>query len=119
MSSTYFTSVTETEKITFEDGEWVEIKSKLSIADHDKMAQKLVALELEIEPKSRRNGNKPKPVKAHFLPSTVFMLELAIVSWSFKDEDDNPIPLDVEHIGQLRTDVALKLETEIDDRNPT
>lgn len=119
VSSKYFTSATDTERIDIDDDNWVDIKSKLSISDHDRMTAKMVELEYVTSSNGTRKRDRNKsPIKANFRPSTQFLLQLAITDWSFKDDAGKKITLDYEHIGLLRADVAIVIEEAIGERNP-
>ena len=128
MSSKWFVE-SETERIILGEGtddvEWVDIKAVLSVADQDRLSQLLFDIKVETgNPDSlsraerRRRAKSGKNVDAQFKPSTVALLEVAIVDWSFLDKDNNKIPITTEWIVRLKPVHAAVIEEAIDINNP-
>ena len=117
----YFVNA-EVDRISLEDNEWVDIKHRLSIRDQDLIGEKLMEIELDTntsrEERRRRRQAGEFPGKAKFKPSTVVLLEMSIVDWSFTYPDGNKVPVTVEMIGKMEPELANRLEEEIDQRNP-
>jgi len=95
MSSKWFVE-SEKERITLDEGseeeQWVDIKSKLSIADQDHLGQLLMEIKIDTSnsngiPRAerRRLAKEGKTMDAQFKPSTVALLQVSIVDWSFVD----------------------------------
>ena len=112
----------EVDRIPLEDGDWVDIKHRLSIRDQDLIGEKLMEIELDTstsrEERRRRRQAGEFPGKAKFKPSTVVLLEMSIVDWSFTYPDGSKVPVTVEMIGKMEPALANQLEEEIDQRNP-
>ena len=110
------------ERIDLEDGEWVDIKHKLTIGDQDALGDKLMNIELDTKGtreerrRLRQSGNFPG--KVAFKPSTAAILEIAILDWSFTYEDGSKVPITSEMIRKMDPVLANRLEDEIDQRNP-
>ncbi len=121
---TYFVDPNKVDRIEIEGGEWIDIKSKLSIHDQDLLNQRLVEIEKVITSTKRgkgfRNSNNSDvgEITAKFRPSSQALLEIAIVNWSFKDSEGKEIPVTFDNIGRLETWVAHIIEDEVDSRNP-
>ena len=128
MSSKWFVE-SETERVILGEGtddvQWVDIKAVLSVADQDRLGQLLFDIKIETgNPDSlsrgerRRRAKAGKNVEAQFKPSTVALLEVAIVDWSCLDKDNNKIPITTEWIGRLKPVHAAVIEEAIDINNP-
>lgn len=119
-SNRWFTNPQNLDRIVLEDGEWVEIKRRLSIGDRDRISNRL--LEIEMQPQQRgqrRNRNSgSNNLTARVRPSTVVLLATSIVDWSFLDEHNNKLPITEEQISLMSTELADLLEEEINARNP-
>jgi len=119
----------ETERILLEEGtpdeQWVDIKARLSIADQDTLGQLLFDVKVDTgnpdglnRAERRRRAQRGDSLSASFKPSTVALLQVSIMDWSFLDEQNNKIPVTPEMIGRLRPEWANRIEEEIDARNP-
>ncbi len=86
-----------TDRIDVGEGEFVDIKRKMSLGDYDHI--ECVTLRDEVG-------------------STMALLETNIVAWNLKDETDKELPVTRENIGRLGDEIALKLVIEIGKRNP-
>jgi len=121
MQHKYFLEA-EVDRIDLEDGEWVDIKRRMTVADQDLLGEKV--MHVEIDPTLSREQRRRKkqagefPGSARFKPSTVAVLETSIVAWSFTYPDGTPVPLNTEMIGRMDPILAHQLEEEIDERNP-
>jgi len=90
----------ETKRITFPDGEWVDVKEEMTQADQDYILNQMTHAE-------NLTG------KASFSLSLgrLAMLERGIVAWSFT-ENGTPVPVTKENISCLRNKYRSKvLET--------
>ena len=121
MQHKYFVD-SEVDRITLEDGEWVDIKRKLSIGDQDSLGNRLMELEMDTqgtrEERRRRRQSGEFPGTAKFKPSTAALLEIAIMDWSFAYGDGVKVPVTPEMIGKMEPELANRLSEEIDQRNP-
>jgi hypothetical protein len=113
----------EIDRLDLGDKEWIDIKSKMTIADQDLLAQRLVEVESiesnrEERRLAKRTGNTSKILKTKFRPSTAVLLEIAIVDWNLVNKAGEKIPLTTENIGRLDPSLAGWLEDKIEDRNP-
>jgi len=104
---------------------WIDIKSRLSIGDQDRLGQLLLDVTVDTgnpeglsRAERRRKVREGHGVNASYKPSTVAILQIAIVDWSFLDNDNNKIPVTPEMIARLRPEWANRVEEEIDQRNP-
>ena len=75
----------ETERITFDDGQWCDIKQELTQADSDYIMAQMV-----------RNGSTQLSLGR--LP----LLERAVVAWSFQDKDGKSVSVNSDTISNLR-----------------
>lgn len=90
----------ETTRVTFPDGEWVDVKEEMTQADQDYILNHMARAE-------NLSG------KASFSMSLgrMAMLERGIVAWSFT-ENGAPVPVTKENISNLRNKYRSKvLET--------
>jgi len=102
----------EVERIELGDGEWVDIKRKMSYGDR----QKLIAYYAKLQTKL----NSPDvDISLDMEAGSIMLLLLNIKAWSLKDRKGKPLPITKETIAMLDPDVARKLEQEIEKRNPT
>ena len=112
----------EVDRIDLENGDWVDLKRKLSIGDQDTLGDKLLEVELDTkgtrEERRRRRQSGEFTGKAKFKPSTAVLLEVSIVAWSFLYPDGSAVPLNSEMIKRMDPELANLLEEEIDQRNP-
>jgi len=122
MRHKYFVD-SEVDRIDLGDGEWVEIKSKLSIGDQDKLSEMMMTIEVDTAPANRSERRRRKDsgqsnYNATFKPSTSALLQVSIVDWSFTYESGEKVPLTPEMVNRMDAKLANQLEEEINDRNP-
>lgn len=113
----------EVDRIDLEDGDWVDIKAKLSIADQDKLSEMMLDIQVDTTPtnraeRRRRRDSGQSNYNATFRPSTSALLQVSVVDWSFTYEDGSKVPLNPEMINKMDARLANQLEAEINDRNP-
>ena len=102
----------ETVKVSFPDGESIDVKEELSQADTDYIMSKM--MQSKIVTKYEEGTPKAKPtteISMQFGKQAT--LERAIVSWSFL-EDGKPVPVTPENISNLRSKYRTKVLAEID-----
>ena len=87
---------TELVRIELEDGEWVDIKSGLSLGDYEKIA---------IESDSDRPEGR-----------IVATLLVVIKAWNLKD-DGKDMPINRDSIERLDQDLAVRIITEVGKHN--
>ncbi len=92
----------ETTRVTFPDGEYVDIKSEFTQEDLDYITNAMMT--------AKYDGKEPEVSMSFGKEAT---LEKAIVVWSFKD-GDKPIPVTPENISNLRSKYRWMLLKEID-----
>jgi len=96
----------ETVRVTFEDGEWCDIKEELSQADMDFISSKMLNAHV------LSDGKKPEAdVQLNFGKQAT--LEKMIVSWSFA-EDGKPVPVTPENVSLLRMKYRGPLIAKVD-----
>lgn len=119
MSHKFFANA-ETARVDLGDGEWVDIKAQLSVADQDALAQKLFEVEMvgfnREERRRLKNSGGTPPIRYKY--STVALLIVGLVDWSLKGDDGNKIPITEATVGSLLPEVAAKIYDAIDQRNP-
>ncbi len=93
----------ETVRVTFEDGQWVDIKEELSQEDSDYIMNAMAKAEAGTA------------TKVEFNLGRLALLERSIISWSFAE--DKPIPVSRENISNLRVKYRAKVLSEIDRLN--
>ncbi len=95
----------EVVRVSFADGQWVDLKEELTQEDSDyiinAMTQTVVGSEAKVEIKLGR----------------VALLERSIVAWSFKDDKGIPYPITKESISKLRVKYRNKVLSEVDRLN--
>jgi len=124
--STHFSDPADFHQIDFPDGSWVRVKKQLSVADYDRIQQGLVEIEgigsgmNRAERRAMRGGQgqqqgqqQAEGIKAKFRPSTVLLLTISILSWSFTR------PVTPETIATLSQATARHIESVVDELNPT
>jgi len=126
MPTKWLIDTEEIDRIVLDDGEWVEVKAKLTVDDQDKIAQGLVKIEpitgnREDRRTAKRTGDTSKLITTTYKPSTAVLLIQAITGWSFTDNAEVPVPVPVtpDNIRRMDPMLAALLEDEINDRNPT
>ena len=107
----YFVYDDEVERVDLGDGEWVDIKRRMSYGDR----QKLIAYYAKLQTKL----NSPDvDISLDVEGGNIMLLLLNIKAWSLKDRDGKPLPVTRETIAMLDPDIAERLEREIERRNP-
>ncbi len=86
----FFVDTKDLVRVSFPDGEWIDIKEELNQTDQDFILDSMA--------KAMTNGGEPK---IEMRLGRLALLERSIVAWSFKDEE-KPIPLTKENISNLR-----------------
>lgn len=127
INNAFFTDPNSRDRLTREEipelgDQWIEIKSVLSLADHDRLKASLVQMEIKATTRAesrRLRAAGESPVDTTYNPSTAALLHLAIVDWSFVDNNTGEkVAITLDIIGQMAPSLALELEAEIDKRNP-
>jgi hypothetical protein len=99
----------ERERITFNDGEWAEVKQELTQADSDYILNQMA--------KGGATGTDGKSsARIDVQLGRMPLLERAIVAWSFTDDSGKPVPVNTETISKLRAkyrNIILKKVDEI------
>jgi len=88
-------------RVTFPDGEWVDIKTELSQRDQDCIIRNMA---------KAKTGDKPE---IEFDLGRQSLLEIMVKDWSFK-ENDKPVPVTPDNISNLRQKYRSKVLAEID-----
>ena len=96
----HFINEKDTYRISFPDGEWIDIKTELSQADSDYIMGKMADIK----------AGEPMgiDIKLGRLP----LLERSIVAWSFA-EDGKSVEINAETISQLRSKYRILVFKEI------
>lgn len=127
MPSNRFFVSSQVDRLTKEDipnleDDWIDIKSKLNQKDQEEMQQYQIEVEMKATSRAeaRRMQREGKsPVQTSYRAATSFLLSLAIIDWSFTDEETNSkIPVTLENIQQLDPRLVEAINEEIDERNP-
>lgn len=95
----------ETVKVSFDDGEWVEIKQEFTQSDKDYISTQMMQTKIDL-------GSK-KQAELEMKIGKQATLERAIVAWSFV-EDGQSVPVTPENISNLRNKYRAKVLSEID-----
>ncbi len=101
-----FFSGGETYRVTFPDGEWIDVKQEFSQADQDYMLDQMAHAEAT-----------GKDAKLSFSLGKLAMLERGIVAWSFTGDSDKPVPVNRDTINTLRLRYRAKILEEINRLN--
>ena len=104
----------ELDDIPGQEREWVEIWHKMAYGDE----QSLVGHYTRIQANLRDGTISDDPVTLDMETGNVALLKLNIRSWSFQDQDGNPVPVTTERVRRLDPVIAHRLLQEIVDRNP-
>jgi hypothetical protein len=99
----------ETFRVSFPDGEWVDIKEEFAQADLDYITTQMMKT-------SVNTRNKEPEADVSFAFGKVASLTRAIVAWSFA-EDGKPVPVTAENISNLRNRYRTRILEEIDRLN--
>jgi len=102
-----FFADSESVRIDFPDGQWVDVKEELSQADSDYIMSQMAKTEGE------GVGLKPD-IRLGQMP----LLERSIIGWSFTDKGQ-PIPVNQETISTLRVKYRSRVLAEINRLNIT
>lgn len=94
-----FVEDNEVDRVELDDGEWIDIKRRLSYKDSEMLTTDDVQ-------SMQSNG------------SSVPLLKLCIVAWSFKDSSGAGIPITEERLQRLDLSIGAKLMPEIRKRIP-
>jgi hypothetical protein len=108
-------------RLTFDDGEWVDLKKEMSAGDQEKLQTALFQLDtqgLTDNREGRRSTKRQENIKLNFRPSYLPLLEINIQDWSFSNGKEGRIPLTRENIAKLKDPVASLIADEIDKLNP-
>ena len=128
--SKFFIPADNRDRIHLDEEHWVDIKAKMSLADHDRFNKSLFQMEGRQQMSRRDRRKLPREVqarmqeeeallKANFRPSTALLLEINILDWNLPDENGKVLKVTHANIGRLTFETASMLEDEITDRNPT
>ena len=99
----------ETSRVSFEDGEWVDVKQEFSQADLDYITTKMM------QAKVTTDGKKPETDLSLTFGKQA-TLERGIQAWSFAD-GETAIPVNPDNISNLRNKYRQKVLAEIDRLN--
>lgn len=95
---------TPTERMTFEDGNWVDLKARLTIAERKTLAGAAISVDVNVD------GGKPSFIpRADVSGAEMAALRLGIVAWSLPD------PLTPENIGLLDEDTGMVIKVRLDE----
>jgi len=101
--SKYFITETDLFRITFEDGQWVDIKKQLSQRDQDQILNTMAKAKTKSEtPDIEINLGK------------MALLEVSVKAWSFTEDDGRAIPVNPDNLSNLRIEYRAKVLSEID-----
>lgn len=106
--SKWFVDSREVDRIHLEDGQWVDIKRRLSIGDMERLEAVVLGVEF----------GKGAEVTGTLKPFRTALLQIAIVDWSFTDANGQKLPINRDTIGQMSMELAERLLDEINKRNP-
>lgn len=103
----------ELDRIEFDDGEWVDIKRRMSYGDDQALSAHYLKIRAKLE--------QLKPdvdVDLNIESGNIALLTLNIKAWSFKDKKDKPLPVNKTTIAMLDRDTSTRIVSEIAKRNP-
>jgi hypothetical protein len=112
VSNKFFVSNEDVDRIELEDGQWVDIKSRMSYGDH----QYIVSRYIDIQGQLGAPGSTM--TKYEIAQGNLALLERSIVAWSFVDDGDKPVPVNKDTISKLRVDIANMIADEVNKHNP-
>ncbi|MFA4973640.1 MAG: hypothetical protein WC683_13600 [bacterium] len=97
--SKFFIEDGEVERLTFGDGEWVDLKLEFTQLDRDYMLQQMASAEtVDVE----KGGQTVKDVRVSLTMGRIALLERGIVAWSFKNDAGKPVPVNRDSVSRLR-----------------
>jgi len=100
----------ETKRISFEDGEWVDIKEELTQEDSDYILNQLA--------KASAVGDSKKPsASVEVNLGKLALLERAVVDWSFADEKGIKAPVTRDNLSKLRRKYRTRVLQEVNKLN--
>lgn len=100
----------EIDRIDLGDGDWVEIKHKMSYGNRQALVAHYMKLKGAI--------NKQVEYSVDLESGNIMLLVLNIVAWSLLDKKGKPLPVTKETISWLDNDTGNKIADEIGKRNP-
>ncbi|MDD4984192.1 MAG: hypothetical protein PHQ43_00185 [Dehalococcoidales bacterium] len=104
----------EVDRIEPEPGEWVDIKRRMTYADHVALQESMFKVVVN---KDNTDGQiAVDDIEVH--TGKLTMLKRNIVAWSYKDAKGNPAPVTPQNIESLDVVTANNILTEIARRNP-
>ena len=87
----YFIDDSELTRVTFEDGQWVDIKTELTQGDRDAILTGMA-----------QATAKGKEANLELKLGSMLLLQKHIVAWSFTDDEGKPMPVTPENISRLK-----------------
>jgi hypothetical protein len=103
-------------RVTFEDGQWVDVKQELSQEDDDYIKNQMFKAGVKSETPDTKDTKELKPVVGIDFGKQA-LLERSIVAWSFVDDAGKPVPVAPQNISALRVKYRFRVIAEIDRLN--
>ena len=102
------------DRLSFNDGQWIDIKHRMSYADIDRINTEMFKIGTRTKVETPESGVVDLQVNI----GKLMVLCLNIVAWSFVGKDEKPLPITIEQVGKIDPQYANKILKEIDKRNP-
>ncbi len=104
--SKFFIDEKELERITFDDGEWVDVKRELTQVDGDYITTKMA---------KTKGGLKDIEIDINL--GSLPLMERSIVAWSFKDDSGQSVEVTSDTVSNLRSKYRRVILLKINDLN--
>uniref|UniRef100_A0A6M3KD70 Tail assembly chaperone n=1 Tax=viral metagenome TaxID=1070528 RepID=A0A6M3KD70_9ZZZZ len=115
----------EIDRIALEDGDWVDIKHRMTFGDVARLENKM--MKLSIDPArlkaAQATGDKDEAANAvndiEFNTGKMELLSINVVAWSYKKQDGSgPLAVSPDNIARLDKETGELLLNAIGERNP-
>ena len=115
----------EIDRLDLKDGDWIDIKRQMSYGDKDDLSRAMMRIQVNAAKlrAASSNGALTEDALAEMSDVEVStgkleLLAINIKSWSFKDQKQEPLPVNRQTVRMLDEDTANLVLAEIARRNP-
>lgn len=95
----------EIKRLDLSEGDWVEIKARLSYREEQELAGAMI--------RATRGDGDEREVSVNVARYAILKLITYLQEWSFRDEQDKPVPLSPSAIENLDPDTAEEIDEAI------
>lgn len=95
-----------TVRLDLTEGDWIEVKEQLTYAEQQRLSGAML--------RTVKTAAGDNEMGVDFARYAVLRLQMYLTDWSFKGEDDKPVPLSPASIENLSQDAADEINGAID-----